>query len=467
MTFRATKSEITKIVNGKSEISPKEYVLEGVEFDSRNIRGGELFVALKGEIRHGHEYVNKAFDLGASLFLVESEEFLSGPYKDRVIVVKDTLKAFWDLAIYSRHQLKTPTIAVTGSVGKTTTKEILASLLVQVGPGNYAMKSFNNHIGVPYTILKCAPTHQWMVLELGMNSPGEIQELSKMAMPDVTIVTEVAAAHIGAFGTLEAIGKEKLSIVKGAKQGTYLIVNGDNLIIRNVIKSEKIDENYLVLNVCQDRSDGDLNISDITSVGMEKIEFNLNGNHNNLQINIHAELSIPGVHNARNAGIACLSAKALFPSISDEKLKKGLSQFIAPLMRLNLKTLPDGRQLLDDSYNANPASMKAMLDIAGNMKKQGNKIALILGDMLELGENSKNFHQELGSQISEIHPDYVVLVGEYAEDVAGRIVDSSKVLIANTPEDAAKAAVEYPVNMLFVKASRGIGLDRAVKLLVP
>jgi UDP-N-acetylmuramoyl-tripeptide--D-alanyl-D-alanine ligase len=458
--MRLSKDDIATIVSGKCVPASERISVQGVEYDSRLIKGGELFVALKGEQEHGHSYVPMAYERGAGLLLVEDESFLSSDYKERVIVVPDTLKAFWKLAEHWRLLLKLPTIAVTGSVGKTTTKEILASILVQKGAGNYAQKSFNNHVGVPYTLLKASPQHQWQVIEIGMNRPGEIAALSQITHPDVTIVTEVAAAHIGAFENLEGIGHEKLSIVAGSAHGAPCIVQGDNPVILKLMEEKKLTESYQMIRVGEGKHN-DYLLHDVILRGIDSFRFTVTARGKPWQL--EASLHVPGVHNAKNAAIAAVAAQTLLPELTTEMIATGLERFIAPLMRSNLKEIPGpgARMMLDDSYNANPASMQAMIAIAAETKRQGKQIGLIVGDMLELGNFSEQYHQELGKQIQELAPAFAFLVGPSSGIVQQAIGTAIKTAIFSTPEEAGNAATREAFDMVFIKASRGIGLDRA------
>lgn len=463
MSFYSSKEEIVKILSAKTVGTLNGVPCRGVEFDSRNIKGGELFVALKGEVQHGHEYIGEAYKRGAALFLVEDASLLNSfEEPERLLVVSDTLEALWALASFWRRKLNLPTIAVTGSVGKTTTKEILAAILLQKGPGNYALKSFNNHVGVPYTMLRSSDQHAWCVLEVGMNHPGEIEKLSRLAEPDVSVVTEIAPAHIGAFGNIEGIVKEKLSIVSGLRKEGTVVINGDNEHLRGYLTSHPFMEDWKIVKAGSN-SESDLYVSKVTSTEEFGISFHVSGS----EIDFDTTMQIPGRHNAVNAVIACAGARALLPSITQEELKRGLEQFRAPLMRLNMKIMPDGRLLLDDSYNANPASMDALLQIAFDIKESGKKIGLILGDMLELGALSEQYHRILGQNAAKISPSFLLCVGEMAPLVVEEASKGGiKALVCADPAHAAKMAVTEPFDVLFVKGSRGIKLDQAVHALL-
>jgi UDP-N-acetylmuramyl pentapeptide synthase len=301
-----------------------------------------------------------------------------------------------------------------------------------------------------------------MVIEIGMNAPGEIKKLSDITCADVSVVTEVAPAHIGAFSCIEDIGIEKLSIVSGAKNGTPFIVNGDNPIIEKLIPQLGLDKNYNIITVGENPKNH-IRVDNIKADGLDNISFRYNEK-------IDFNVSIPGVHNAKNAAIACAAIQALWPQVTDKQLQDGLARFIAPLMRLNLKATKKGLPILDDSYNANPASMNAMLAIANDAKRSGKKIGLVVGTMREMGKFAKKYHNELGQNISKLNPELVILVGEHSLDVKDGMTSSSEscqVFVADNAEHAAKIVeAEFRGDMLFVKGSRGIGLDKTVELLI-
>ena len=463
MSIRSSKEHILEVLNAVGSGEIKGMPFAGVEYDSRNIKGGELFIALKGEKAHGHEYLSQVFERGAALALVEDKSLLDTfTEKDRLVYVPDTLDGFWRLAHWWRNKTGVPVVAVTGSVGKTTTKELMASILLQYSSGNYALKSFNNHVGVPYSLCRTSIEHGWSVIEIGMNHPGEISKLSKIVEPDVAIITEVSPAHIGAFKGIEGIALEKLSIIDGLRKGGTLVVNGDNSDLAAQLKVRSM-EDLKIVKAGAKKDALDYNVHSIESEGFEAISFQLT----NLGIDESIKLKISGRHNALNALIAAVACHTLLPDLKPEQIAKGLENFTAPLMRLNLKRISDSRHVLDDSYNANPASMKAILEIARDGKKNGVKIGLVLGDMLELGEFSEKYHRELGEAVANLQPAFLIAVGQMASTVTSPAKSAGvRVFEVSDAEKAYEIAVKEPCDMIFVKGSRGIGLDKTVTKLV-
>jgi UDP-N-acetylmuramoyl-tripeptide--D-alanyl-D-alanine ligase len=462
MSVGLSKSDLCRVVDGKSLKDGTRLNFERVEYDSREIRGGELFVALKGSATHGHEHVASALSRGAALCLVESEEIAkSSEFPERMVVVSDTLKAFWTLAQWWRRELKIPVLAITGSVGKTTTKEIAAALLLKWQKGAYSQKSHNNHVGVPYTMCRISREHRWAVLEMGMNHAGEIKVLSDLGEPDVAAISLIAPAHIEAFRDIRGIADAKFEIVEGLRPKGTLILNKDDAL--QVEKWEALPAELKSRTKFFGTSAGcDAEVRNVKAFGLEGIEFELQL----LGAVMPVTMRVLGKHNALAAASAALAAKTLIPEISNEHIAAGLADFTAPLMRLAMKQLKNGRRLIDDSYNANPASMKALLEIARDLKQEKLKIGLMLGDMLELGERSAEFHREIGEKAAALGPEFLIAVGpqsKYYIEAAERV--GIKVADGVTPEAAAQLARKFDFDILLVKASRGIGLDRAVKII--
>lgn len=462
MSIALSKSELCSIVSGTGVQDGTRLNFERAEYDSREIRGGELFVALKGAVAHGHEHVESALSRGAALCLVEDEALARAcSHPDRMVVVPDTLKAFWTLAQWWRRELGIPVLAVTGSVGKTTIKEIAAALLLKWDKGAYSQKSHNNHVGVPYTICRISREHRWAVLEMGMNHGGEISDLTKLGEPDVALISLIAPAHIEAFKDIHGIVDAKFEIIDGLKDGGSLILNGDDPLQAEKWKSIS-GRGGIKAKFFGSAESCEARVTNVRAFGLEGIEFDLCLLGEDLPIT----LRMLGKHNALSAAAAALAVKTLVPEITTEQIVSGLSDFKAPLMRLATKLLKGGRRLIDDSYNANPASMGALLDIAADLKSEKLKIGLMLGDMLELGERAPEFHRQVGEKAAALNPEFLIAVGplskyyiEAAEKKGVRAVDGG------TPEAAAQLARKLDFDILLVKGSRGIGLDRAVKVI--
>jgi len=434
-------------------------VFQGVEFDSRQIQGGELFVALPGQKTRGELFVDEAFKRGAALALVADEKLVAGE-PARIVLVKDSLQALWKLANWWRRELKVPLVGITGSVGKTTVKEMCAALLLQQGPGIYSLRSHNNHVGVPYTLCRLGREHEWAVVEIGMNHAGEVRALAQIAEPDVAVITAVEPAHIEALGSLEAIARAKLEIVEGLPQGRPLIVGGEYRILLEALDS--LAGRYAVKRFGT-KPGFEACVADVVVLGLTGISFKLGLEGETMTI----EMSVLGRQNALNAACAALAAKTLKPALTARQIKVGLESFKAPLMRVNWKERSSGQKIVDDSYNANPASMRALLELARALKWQGNKIGLVLGDMLELGSFAEMYHREIGRQAADLEPHFLISVGQHSAFLLAEAERRGiKTFQAGSPEEAASIASGQDFDILLVKASRLVGLDRTVKALL-
>jgi UDP-N-acetylmuramoyl-tripeptide--D-alanyl-D-alanine ligase len=377
------------------------------------------------------------------------------------VVVPDTLKAFSVLAAFWRKKIGLPTLAITGSVGKTTTKELAASILMQTGIGNYSKKSFNNHTGVPYTILQTAAHHGWLVLEVGMNHAGEIRRLSELASPDVAMITKIAPAHIEHFAGIEGIVDAKCEILSGLVPGGTVVLNGDDQLLREGITRNDPSRRH-PQTFFGTAADSTVRIVSVVSKGLGGLEVKLRLPDGE----ISTVVGILGSHNVTNIAAAVAGVRTLVPTISLKAIEEGLRSFRAPLMRLNLKRLTDGRTLVDDSYNANPTSMAGILSVAKDLASGGEKIGLVLGDMLELGERSEEFHRELGRAVGALKPTFLITVGDRArwigEEAKALGVRSTH---AENPEVAAHLVAKCDFQIVIVKGSRGVNLDRTAEIL--
>lgn len=462
MGITASRNEVASLIGAQTAGDGSKSVFSGAVFDSREVRGGELFVALKGAAHHGHAFLNMARERGASLFLVEDEGlFAQFAEPERLLVVPDTLQAFWKLATWWREQTGVKEIAVTGSVGKTSTKEILASLLMRHALGTYSLKSHNNHVGVPYTLCRIVRGHRWAVLEMGMNHAGELRSLTQVGRPDVAVITKIGPAHLEYFGSLERIADAKCEILEGLPPDGLAVLNGDDQVLRAALERNFPSPRFRVVwfgegkeSYCQ--------IAGMRSHGLRGVEARFKIGDE--LVDVH--LPLAGAHNVHNAAAAIAAARQIFPEIGIDLIRSALASMRPPDMRLAVKHLTEGRQLLDDSYNASPLAMSGTIAIAREMREQGRRIAFIVGDMLELGADAETFHRKLGEELAASQPEFVIYVGAFGEAVLNAARGANiPATLAESPEAAAHLATKRPFDLLVVKGSRGVGLDRAVKVL--
>ncbi len=461
MSCVISKNELVSVVSGKSLASASRIIASGVVTDSREIRGGELFVALPGEKAHGHAFVQAAFDRGASLLLVETEELFPGVDPERCVVVPSTLVALGQLATWWRHHRAIPVLGITGSVGKTTTKELCAAILLAHSQGTYSRKSYNNHVGVPLSLLSIGEKSEWAVIEMGMNHAGEISALTAMARPTVAVVSAIAPAHIENLGSLENIVKAKLEIAEGLPEGAPLIINGDSELL--VSCARELVPHHPLLSFGH-AEDAQLRVLEIAGRGIEGISVAIMWEGEQPE---PFAVPIMGKHNGMNVAASILAAKTLIPELSWDTIRRGLARFTPPDMRLRRYPTSSGMQVIDDSYNANPESMRALLAIARETAEQGREVGLVLGDMLELGDISEGAHRDIGRLAAEIHPLFIVAVGPRSEILAEEASRcGASVTWCHSAAEATTTVLGLGCDVLFVKASRGTGLDAVVRAIV-
>ena len=396
---------LSRIIRAHLEPAPSHesratvYHFTGVSTDSRTTKPGDCFFAIRGENFDGHDYVADAFAKGAVCAVV-SKEIKDGEFADKAILrVDDTVKALGDFARYYRQQCGFKIVAITGSVGKTMTRQIAYHVLSQHYRVAQSPKNYNNNIGLPLTLLAADPEDQIVVAELGTNHPGEIAYLTGIALPDVAVVTNVQPAHLEGFGGLEAIRKEKLSISEGLGPDGVLIINADTV-------PRPANARYRV--VTFGRSAGsDYQAHDITFAGA-KSSFSINGTR--------ICLPVPGPGNVENALAAWAICRQFGLTAAD------FAGAIRTLTTLPMRAevLQIGRlTVVNDCYNANPASMKNALQILAGLDQAGRRRRVfICGDMAELGDYAQALHAELGDSIAQAKVQVLLAVGKFADTTA-------------------------------------------------
>lgn len=439
-------SEIALATKGK--VLGADVEINSVGTDSRAIESGQLFVALKGENFDGHDYAAQSLQQGACAVMVSQE--VAGP----AVLVKDTRLALGDLSAYWRNKFSMPVVAITGSNGKTTVKEMLASIL-KVAAGDDAkvlatQGNLNNDIGLPLTMLKIEQQHEYAVLEMGMNHRGEIRYLTKLAKPNVALVNNAGSAHIGELGSYEAIAEAKGEIFEGLAKDGIAIINADD-VFADFWKKLAAQNKQMTFGLNQQA-----NVS---------ARYQLNVMNSNIQMttpigNVNFDLPAPGEHNVRNALAAATAALAL--NVPLNKIAEGLTHFAGVKGRLQSKAGFAGAKVIDDTYNANPLSMKAAIDVlAGN---QGTRI-FVMGDMAELGDDATEMHAEIGAYAKAAKIQTFYALGKLTPEAtkafgaSGKHFESVETLV-----DALRKEMNSNVTVL-VKGSRSARMERVVDLI--
>ncbi len=387
-------------VAGKAEGS-----VSGVSTDSRTAACGDVFIALKGGRFDGHDFVHEVAARGVRAFIVQ-ETWLSGheaPQDSCVIAVADTLHALGDLAAFHRARFSLPVIGITGSNGKTTTKEMLASILAAGGPGLKTCGNLNNLIGLPKMLLQLNREHKWAVLEMGMSELGEIDRLAEIARPDIGVITNALPAHLETLGTVETVARAKGELFLRLDKGGTAILNADDPLISRCPSSPG------VARLSFGKGSADVRAENIGKPGRMGQTFNLCLPDGAIPVTLRAF----GVHNVYNALAA--SAAALALGRDSGQIRAGLEAFSPFDKRFSLEEA-DGIVLIDDSYNANPGSMKAALLTLRDIKEECRAIA-VLGDMLELGDYSVAAHEETG-RLAASCVEMLFVIGEMSGAVA-------------------------------------------------
>ena len=439
--------------------------ITGISIDSRSIAPGEAFFAIKGDRVDGHDFASIAVANGASLIVVSEAKLPAmGRLTIPMIVVEDVLAALGKLGVASRERSRAQIVAVTGSVGKTTTKEMLRHVLAPSGKVHAAVASFNNHWGVPLTLARMPEEAQFGVFEIGMNHPDEIRPLVKMVRPHVAIITTIAAAHLGHFRNLEEIAAAKAEIFEGLEPGGAAILNRDN-------------KQFAFL----EQRAQEVGVGRIYTFGQHaKADFRLADFEGNAQSStvwatlsgetVEVEIGTPGRHIAENA-MAALDACTLVGA--------DLGKAVAALAELR-PVKGRGEQhrlgigegiltLIDESYNANPASMRAAIALlaASEPVASGRRIA-VLGDMLEMGEFSAKIHEELAGPILAAGIEHVWVAGAEMAVLRDALPESVHCEYRSTTEELRDFAVRAvkPGDVVMVKSSLGIGFGKIVAALI-
>ncbi len=377
--------------------------------DSRTLKPNDCYIALLGENCNGHDFVDECIKLGAIAVIVSD----NNDYPISSVKVDDTLKALTIIGQYQRQQFKKPVVAITGSCGKTTTRALLENICRQAGPTHASIKSFNNDIGVPVTLANLQSEHQYAILEIGTNHFGEILELTQLVKPNISMITCIAPVHIEFLQDEDGVAKEKSDIYKGMdKDGIGIIPRDSNYF--DYFCQQLYPRKYITFGFHQD---ADIRAEYLSGSNNKLSTFNLSYQNEKVEIN----LQLLGKHNINNALAAAAAAVAL--DIPLNKIQLGLNTAQPEKQRLVTLTSKQGAVIIDDTYNANPSSVKAAIDILTSFS--GQEKILILGDMGELGHQAESYHQQIGDYAKANHINQLLTCGTLSAATAKAFGENS------------------------------------------
>ena len=454
-----TLRQLLEAVNGTllGEFHNLDAVVDEVSTDSRSIEPGCLFIPLEGERFDGHSFINSALELGAAGCLTarERESYLPGKF---YIKVRSTQRALWELARYYKKLFPIPFVAITGSVGKTTTKDMVAAVLGAKFCVHKTEGNFNNDIGVPLTLLKLEKKHQMCVVEMGMDHAGEIDYLGKLVEPDMALITNIGDAHVENLGSRENIFHAKCEIFPHLKRDGLAVLNGDDPMLatlRGTLPQRTVfvgGGEGLDYTACDLNSDGAGHLNCRVKTPLSQFE---------------ADIPALGGHMIYPTLMAAAVGEAL--GMAPDEIVRGIGAFLPTKMRMNIIRCKGDIVILNDAYNANPQSMRAAAAVLGDAGQKRRKVAVV-GDMKELGPGSEQFHRAVGGYFAQSGANRLIAIGDLARFMAEGARDAGLEQADYFPTlDAAKNALSRELRAgatILVKASRSMAFEKIVDFLL-
>ena len=447
---KITVQDIINITNGKLIIGDSNLICETFSKDSRNINPQDTYIGIKGEKFNGNLFWKQALESGATCVIVENIDFTQKDkekFKNKTIIkVKNTLEALYEIAKFKRNLYNIPVIAITGSVGKTSTKDIVANVVSKKYKTLKTIGNNNNNIGLPLTILKLKE-HEALVVEMGMNHFGEISLLTNIAKPTLAVITNIGTSHIGNLGSRENILKAKLEILEGMKI-PKIIINNDNDLLHNWYQENK---GKFEIHTFGLENESEIEAKDIK---MEEESSDFTAIADLEKIKIH--VPVGGTHFVYNALCAMTVGKVL--GISYEQIKQGIASFELTQKRMDMKKLDNGALIINDAYNASFESMKVSLEFLS--KHTGKRKIAVLGDMFELGEYTEELHRKVGEEVVKNKIDILICAGENSKYIIDEVKKHSNIktyFMNNNEEIVEKLNQELKKgDVVLVKASNGM-----------
>ena len=441
---------IIKVTNGKLIIGNEELECENFSKDTRTIQKGDIYLGIKGEKFDGNAFWKQALDNGADAVIIQDIEVTEEEkvkYSNKtIILVQDTLKALYEIAKYKRSLYDIPVVAITGSVGKTSTKDMIASVVNTKFKTLKTEGNNNNNIGLPFTILRLKD-HEAMVVEMGMNHFGEISLLTDIAKPTLAVITNIGTSHIGNLGSRENILKAKLEILEGMKI-PRVIINNDNDLLHDWYEKNKDEIEIHTIGI---ENNSELMAKEI-ELGEESSKFKAISNEDKTEI----QVPVAGTHFVYNALCAMEVGRVL--GIATNQIQDGIAKFELTKKRMDIRKLENGAIIINDAYNASYESMRASIEFLAN--HTGTRKIAVLGDMFELGEYSEELHRNVGKEVASHDIDVLICAGENSKYIIEEAKKNKKIetfYFHNNEEIVEKLTQELRNgDVVLVKASNGM-----------
>ncbi len=454
-------AQVIEATGGKLLAGDGNREFAGIGIDSRTISSNDLFVAIVGDVHDGHSFASNVIEQGVRGLVVNREKVALLPLAQwqtaaiTCIAVDDTTRALGDLAAFNRRRTPARVVAITGSNGKTTTRQMTACVLARQFNTLVPVGNFNNQIGLPLTLLRLTPAHQWAVLELGTNSPGEIARLAAICAPDIAVITNIGPAHLEKLGSLEGVQREKGDLLKALGHDGKAALNADDPRLMQL--AQETDREVLLFGLSSRAAIRAADVSE-TDGG---ITFVLSGAGESVAVRLNS----PGRFMVANALAAAAVGHLL--GIPAAAIKAGLEDFRPVSNRMNLVHLANGITVINDTYNANPDSMKAAITTLKAMAA-GKRTIFVAGDMLELGEHAESLHRQIGAEAARAGIRKLWACGEFAEAVvsgaraqgmpgADAVTGTQEQIIADLRHQL------RPGDWVLVKGSRGMRMEKVVE----
>lgn len=452
-----TLTDIVNAVHGKLVVEGSVKSFNKISTDTRKIEAQSVFIALKGDNFNGNDYIIEADEKGAALCIIDEIKFDIKAVKASmsIILVKDTKEALLDLAETYRKSLNVKVIGITGSTGKTSTKDMTYAVLSEKFKVYKTQGNFNNEIGLPLMIFNLDKTYDIAVLEMGMNHFGEIHKMAKAARPDIALITNIGMSHIENLKTRENILKAKLEITDYFNGGEMLIVNADNDLLSEI---SLLNKSYKIENI------GTKENADIMAekIMLNESDISFDILESGQKVYKDFKINVPGKHNVLNALLALAAGRLLGMSFSE--MQRGMEKLNRTSMRLDI-VKANGITIVDDCYNASPDSMRAAIDVLKNIK--GNRKIAVLGTMRELGDEACKVHKDVAVYAKENSVTALIVLGEYSDAYKNGYADCGVFKSFQNTENAIEFLSSFLVkdDVILVKASRAMKFEEIVRQL--